>query len=220
MIESITALDLSILDFIRNTLSSPVADIIMKCLTYSIEYGAMAILVFIVMMFVKKMRKTGFAVMGATLSVLLFGELILKHIVCRPRPFAVNSAIDIIIKAPSGVSFPSSPTATCFAMATAIYLFHKRLGIIAYVYASLVAFSRMYLYVHYPSDIFGGVILGICCGIGATALVKLICKKTENQRESEAEQKENKYDGKQKRIRHSGTPSRSHPFASDTHKAF
>lgn len=98
MIESITALDLSILDFIRNTLSSPVADIIMKCLTYSIEYGAMAILVFIVMMFVKKMRKTGFAVMGATLSVLLFGELILKHIVCRPRPFAVNSAIDIIIK--------------------------------------------------------------------------------------------------------------------------
>ena len=182
MIESITALDLSILDFIRNTLSSPVADIIMKCLTYSIEYGAMAILVFIVMMFVKKMRKTGFAVMGATLSVLLFGELILKHIVCRPRPFAVNSAIDIIIKAPSGFSFPSSHTATCFAMATAIYLFHKRLGIIA--------FSRMYLYVHYPSDIFGGVILGICCGIGATALVKLICKKTENQRESEAEQKE------------------------------
>ena len=135
MIESITALDLSILDFIRNTLSSPVADIIMKCLTYSIEYGAMAILVFIVMMFVKKMRKTGFAVMGATLSVLLFGELILKHIVCRPRPFAVNSAIDIIIKAPSGFSFPSSHTATCFAMATAIYLFHKRLGIIAYIYA-------------------------------------------------------------------------------------
>ena len=114
MIESITALDLSILDFIRNTLSSPVADIIMKCLTYSIEYGAMAILVFIVMMFVKKMRKTGFAVMGATLSVLLFGELILKHIVCRPRPFVVNSAIDIIIKAPSGFSFPSSHTATCF----------------------------------------------------------------------------------------------------------
>lgn len=75
-------------------------------------------------------------------------------------------------------------------MATAIYLFHKRLGIIAYIYASLVAFSRMYLYVHYPSDIFGGVILGICCGIGATALVKLICKKTENQKESEAEQKE------------------------------
>ena len=120
MIESITALDLSILDFIRNTLSSPVADIIMKCLTYSIEYGAMAILVFIVMMFVKKMRKTGFAVMGATLSVLLFGELILKHIVCRPRPFTVNNAIDIIIKAPSGFSFPSSHTATCFAMALSL----------------------------------------------------------------------------------------------------
>lgn len=59
-------------------------DLIMTCITYSIEYGAMAILVFIVMMCIKKMRKTGFAVIGATLSVLLFGELILKHIVCRP----------------------------------------------------------------------------------------------------------------------------------------
>lgn len=190
LFESITALDLSILDFIHNTLSNPVMDLIMVCITYSIEYGAMAILVFIVMMCIKKMRKTGFAVMGATLSVLLFGELILKHIVCRPRPFVINGAIELIIKAPSGFSFPSSHTATCFAMATAIYLFHKRLGIIAYIYAALVAFSRMYLYVHYPSDVIGGIALGICCGIGATALVKLICKKAENQRESEAEQKE------------------------------
>lgn len=102
MIESITALDLSILDFIRNTLSSPVADIIMKCLTYSIEYGAMAILVFIVMMFVKKMRKTGFAVMGATLSVLLFGRTYPEAYSLPPTPVCVNSAIDIIIKAPSG----------------------------------------------------------------------------------------------------------------------
>lgn len=190
LFESITALDLSILDFIHNTLSNPVMDLIMVCITYSIEYGAMAILVFIVMMCIKKMRKTGFAVMGATLSVLLFGELILKHIVCRPRPFVINGAIELIIKAPSGFSFPSSHTATCFAMATAIYLFHKRLGIIAYIYAALVAFSRMYLYVHYPSDVIGGIALGIGCGIGATALVKLICKKAENQRESEAEQKE------------------------------
>lgn len=92
LFESITALDLSILDFIHNTLSNSVMDFIMVCITYSIEYGAMAILVFIVMMCIKKMRKTGFAVMGATLSVLLFGELILKHIVCRPRPFVINGA--------------------------------------------------------------------------------------------------------------------------------
>lgn len=190
MIESITALDLSILDFIHNTLSNPVMDFIMKCFTYSIEYGAMAILVFIIMMCIKKMRKTGFAVMGATLSVMLFGELILKHIVCRPRPFVINGAIDLIIKAPSGFSFPSSHTATCFAMATAIYLFHKRLGIIAYIYAALVAFSRMYLYVHYPSDVIGGIALGIGCGIGAAALVRFICAKADKRRELKAEQKE------------------------------
>lgn len=162
-------------------------DLIMVCITYSIEYGAIAILVFIVMMCIKKMRKTGFAVMGATLSVLLFGELILKHIVCRPRPFVINGAIELIIKAPSGFSFPSSHTATCFAMATAIYLFHKRLGIIAYIYAALVAFSRMYLYVHYPSDVIGGIALGIGCGIGTVALVKLICKKVDKRKELKAE---------------------------------
>ena len=162
-------------------------DLIMVCITYSIEYGAMAILVFIVMMCIKKMRKTGFAVIGATLSVLLFGELILKHIVCRPRPFVINGAIELIITAPSGFSFPSSHTATCFAMATAIYLFHKRLGIIAYIYAALVAFSRMYLYVHYPSDVIGGIALGIGCGIGTVALVKLICKKADKRKELKAE---------------------------------
>lgn len=190
LFESITALDLSILDFIHNTLSNPVMDIIMTCLTYSIEFGAMAILVFIIMMCIKNMRKTGFAVMGATLSVMLFGELIIKHLVARPRPFVINGAIELIIKAPSGFSFPSSHTATCFAMATAIYLFHKRLGIIAYIYAALVAFSRMYLYVHYPSDIIGGIALGIGCGIGAVALVKLIYRKIDKHKELKAEQKE------------------------------
>lgn len=198
LFESITALDLSILDFIHNTLSNSVMDLIMVCITYSIEYGAIAILVFIVMMCIKKMRKTGFAVIGATLSVLLFGELILKHIVCRPRPFVINGAIELIIKAPSGFSFPSSHTATCFAMATAIYLFHKRLGIIAYIYAALVAFSRMYLYVHYPSDVIGGIALGIGCGIGTVALVKLICKKVDKRKELKAELSEQSEQPEQK----------------------
>lgn len=190
--ESITALDLSILDFIHNTISNPVMDVIMKILTYSIEYGETALAVFIVMMCIKKMRKTGFAVLGATLAVLLFGELILKHLIRRPRPFVINGAIELIIKAPSGFSFPSCHTAICVAMATAIFLFHKRLGIIAYIYAALVAFSRMYLYVHYPSDIIGGIALGIGCGIGAVALVKLICKKIDKHKEFKAEQSEQK----------------------------
>ena len=190
MIESITALDLSILDFIHNTLSSSVMDFIMTCLTYSAEYGIFVFILFAVMMCIKKMRKTGFAVAAAAIGVMLFGELLIKHIVARPRPFVVNGAIDLIIKAPSGFSFPSSHAAVCFAVATAIFLFHKRLGIIAYIYAALVAFSRMYLYVHYPSDILGGIALGIACGAGAVALVKLICKKIDKHKELKAEQKE------------------------------
>ena len=142
-----------------------------------------------VVIFINQLReKVG--VMYGNPEVLLFGELIIKHLVCRMRPFAINGAIELIIKAPSGFSFPSSHTATCFAMATAIYLFHKRLGVVAYVYASLVAFSRMYLYVHYPSDIIGGIALGIGCGIGSAALVKLICKKIDKHKELKAEQKE------------------------------
>ena len=188
--ESITALDLSVLDFIRHTLASPVADVIMTILTYSVEYGASLIIAFIVMMFIKSMRKTGAAMLASSVLALLLGELVLKNIICRPRPFMINGSVDLIIKAPSGFSFPSSHTAVCFAAATAIFMFHKRLGIAAYIYATAVAFSRMYLYVHYPSDVLGGIVLGICCGLISVTAIKFIGGRIESQKKKNSAEKE------------------------------
>ena len=80
--ESITALDLSVLDFIRHTLANPVADVIMTLVTYSVEYGILLILAFIIMMFIKNMRKTGVAMLVSSALALILGELALKNIIC------------------------------------------------------------------------------------------------------------------------------------------
>lgn len=83
----------------------------------------------------------------------------LKNLVARPRPFDVDPEIVVIIPKPSDFSFPSGHTLTAFASAFAVLSFDRRLGISALVTASLIAFSRMYLYVHFPTDILGGILL-------------------------------------------------------------
>jgi undecaprenyl-diphosphatase len=83
----------------------------------------------------------------------------------RIRPFDVNTTIELLIRKPRDYSFPSGHTAVSFAVATSLYLCgYNRLCILAFVIAAMIAFSRMYLYVHYPTDIIGGVVVGIVSG--------------------------------------------------------
>lgn len=101
------------------------------------------------------------------------GEGIIKSWVQRPRPFADIPVYKLLISKPLTYSFPSGHTASSFAATGILWRdFRKYRGYIL-VGASLIAFSRLYLYVHYPSDIIGGIALGLFC----SWIVRMLGKK-------------------------------------------
>lgn len=125
------------------------------------------------MLILPKTRKTGIIVAAALLMNLILCNLILKNLVARVRPYDVNTAIAILIKKPLDFSFPSGHTAASFAAMTALFLAKmKKAWIAALVLAVLIAFSRLYFYVHYPTDVLGGAVVGILSGIIGYAIVE------------------------------------------------
>ena len=103
---------------------------------------------------------------------------ILKNMVARTRPFDVNEGVSLLITAPKDFSFPSGHTAASFTAVSALYFAgEKKLWKISCAAAVLIAFSRMYLYVHYPTDILGGIIVGVLSGFAGMAIIKKLWKK-------------------------------------------
>ena len=164
-LDTVNSVDLTILEFIQNTFKCVFLDYIMAVLSYIGEAGAIWILSGIVMLFFKKTRLMGAMVLTAMAAGYLVGELGIKNLVCRPRPFVVNPDVALNIALPSGYSFPSGHSCSSFAAATVIFLCDKRYGIPALVLASLIAISRLYNFVHFPSDVFCGILLGIICAL-------------------------------------------------------
>lgn len=135
--------------------------------------GIVWILASLVMICVKRTRKCGILVLVTMGLCLIFGNLLLKNLVARPRPFTIDPSIPLLIPAPGEYSFPSGHTMHGFAAAAMIFLHNKRIGAAALFLAALIAFSRMYLFVHFPTDILGGIAVGIL----AAVLVFVIDKK-------------------------------------------
>ena len=159
--EFIHSVDFAILDFIQQFIKCPFLDIPMMVIGYLGEAGGIWIIAGIVMLFFKKTRATGVMVLTALLLVFLVGEVAIKHLVARPRPFLFNTDITLNIYAPPGHSFPSSHTALGFAASIIIFIRERKaFGIPALILAFLIGFSRLYNYVHFPSDVLGGMLLG------------------------------------------------------------
>ena len=98
------------------------------------------------------------------LKMLLLCNIILKQVVGRTRPFDVNTAVKLLVKPPSDYSFPSGHTCAAVTAAAALFFRKSRLWLPVAVAAAVMGFSRLYLYVHYPTDVLGGALLGILCG--------------------------------------------------------
>jgi undecaprenyl-diphosphatase len=103
-------------------------------------------------------------------------KIVINLIYFRPRPFSAHD-VNLLISKISDGSFPSAHTFLSFAMAFGIYLYNKKLGIVLLISAALVSVSRIYVGVHYPSDIFGGIILA---GLAVYAVNKINWKKIFN----------------------------------------
>lgn len=144
-------------------LSHPILDKIMLFFTHLGEIGFIWILIGVGLLFSKKYRKYGIILLLGLLSGLLVGNVFLKNIVARPRPSWLQE-MALLIKNPTDYSFPSGHTLSSFIAATILTLTNRKWGYWAIPLASLIAFSRLYLYVHFPSDVLFGMVLGIILG--------------------------------------------------------
>ena len=170
-------MELRFLDFLQ-TIHTPLLDKILAFITSLGNAGIIWIVLAVVLLILPKTRRTGIIVAAALLMDLILCNLILKNLVARVRPYDVNPAIAILIKKPFDFSFPSGHTAASFAAMTALFLAKmKKAWIAALVLAVLIAFSRLYFYVHYPTDVLGGAVVGILSGIMGYAIVEKIDKR-------------------------------------------
>ena len=161
--------DLPILEWIQANLQSPFMDKFMPFITVFGNGGIFWIACAVLLMFIPKTRRIGFGMAFALTMGLVVCNMVLKPGVARIRPYDLQETlgvtIDLLIKRSHDFSFPSGHTIASFEACTVLMLGNKKLGIPATLLAILIAFSRLYLYVHYLTDVITSVILGTLFGI-------------------------------------------------------
>lgn len=156
-------IDADFLLFIHNSVQNYIFDKTMPFITDLGNLGIIWIIISCLLLLNKKYRYVGTMCICSLLLSSILGEGILKHIFERPRPFVELSNIHLLIPKPSSYSFPSGHSASSFAAAGIIASEIKKFKWPVLTLAVLIAFSRIYLLVHYPSDVLAGIILGIIC---------------------------------------------------------
>jgi len=157
----IRSFDNTLMESIRTYTRCRFLDFIMPYITKLGNAAIIWIVVALAFLNSGKYRTYGFMLICSLLACFLIGNLTLKPLVERTRPCDMNNVIHLLIARPTDFSFPSGHTMSSFAAACVVFHANTSMGIAAFVLASLIAFSRLYLYVHYPSDILAGIIIGV-----------------------------------------------------------
>lgn len=174
--------DLPVLDWIAENLYCGFLDAVMPVITLLGDAGIFWIAIAAVLLFIPKYRKVGLGMGVALILGLLVCNVAMKPLIARPRPYDYQLehfgvTVKLLIEAQHDFSFPSGHTIASFEAATVLLLHSKKAGIPAMILAALIAFSRLYLYVHYPTDVLTSVVLGVAFGLLGNWLVQKIPEK-------------------------------------------
>ena len=173
-------MELAMLDWIQRNIRCEALDAFMPVFTQFNDNGELWIALALVLFFIRKHRKAGLSAGAGLLINLAVCNWTLKPLIGRVRPFLVNTAVELLVEPPSSASFPSGHTASSFAVAGALWAAGHPLWKPAAVVAALMAFSRLYLYVHWPTDILGGIAVGWLCGVAGAKIVAVLWEKAKN----------------------------------------
>ena len=178
--ETLIHMDGAILMFLQESVRNAVLDPIMKVITTLGNAGILWIVLTIFLLIPQKTRKIGWMSACALLFSLLINNILLKNLVARVRPYNAIEGLIPIIKKPSEFSFPSGHAGSSLASACVLYRkLPKKFGIPILVFAILISFSRLYVGVHYPTDVLAGAITGIICSYLGEWLVNQIERRRE-----------------------------------------
>lgn len=149
----------------------PVMDVIMSVITYLGDNGIFGICLSICLFIPKKTRKLGVYVIGGLAVATVINNLGLKELFGRVRPFnfnwpdGMNYVFPDIVEKPHSLSFPSGHTSTSVGAALPFLVKAKKsAGIPVFILALLIGFSRIYVHVHYPTDVLAGAVVGLIAG--------------------------------------------------------
>jgi len=163
MIAYLKNIDIKMLNLLNKRFRYALLDRIMPLITALGNGGFVWFIISIYLISNKNSSTQGYMIITSLVVTTIIGEGVIKHLIKRARPFAEMIESKLLISKPISYSFPSGHTASSFAAAGIFIAMDSRLSIIVVILASVIAFSRVYLNVHYPTDVVTGIILGLLC---------------------------------------------------------
>lgn len=154
-------MDFDILYWIQNLRSQGLDSVMVKVFNDIVgAKGEIWLYLGILLLIVPKTRKVAVCLLSSYILAYFIGDGILKDLIARQRPCMVDESVELLIKRPTSFSCPSVHSMLAFASAGTIFWFNKKWSIPALVFAVLIGLSRMYFFVHFPTDVLFGAVLG------------------------------------------------------------
>ena len=156
------------------SIHGPIQDAFFSFITHFGDAGLFWIIMTLLVLIFVKDKRVGLTAILALVIEASICNLLLKPLVARDRPFWIDPSVQMLVNPPSDYSFPSGHSGASFAAAVAFVQYNRKWGIAAIVLAALIAISRMYLFIHFPTDVLTGILLGIVSGIVSGIIIRAL----------------------------------------------